>query len=282
MNETRENLLAALKAGKVAHAYIVSGDAQLAQDAAALLLCESKAEAGTKGEKPCGTCKGCIMRLAGSHPDLLRVYAEKTETRPSIKIEAIRALQSELVTKSARAGYRVVLVENAHVMTPQAQNALLKTLEEPEAGIVFFLIGSLSGLLPTVRSRCVALSVQRDEYVGNPELKAAALKNAPLLLKKPSALLPFYYEYKDKGQLEEVFLWQTLWLRDAIVNDFSAGRPLLCKNTSKINCNTALFIIDLLTQTRKQLRGNANPSLAADALVVKVAHALFKELPKEG
>lgn len=277
MNETREKLFAALKANKAGHAYIVSGDAQLAEEAASILLCENKAQAGANACKPCGTCKGCVMRLAGSHPDLLHVIGEKKETRTTIKIEAIRALQSDLSTKSSREGYRVVIVENAHFMTQQAQNALLKTLEEPEAGIVFFLVGSEAGLLPTVRSRCVALRVQHDEYEGNAELKALVLENAPLLVKKPSALLPFYYEHK--GELEEVFLWQTLWLRDVIVNEESAAKPLISSNTPKIRRKTALAIIELLTQTRKRLRANANPALAADALVVKITQALSKELP---
>jgi DNA polymerase-3 subunit delta' len=123
-------------------------------------------------------CDGCRWLLAGSHPDLRRLEPEALAREPmtepeegespakkgkpsiDIRIEQIRDLAGFLNLRSHRGRLRVALVHPAEAMNPSAANALLKGLEEPPAGAVFLLVSHRPAqLLPTIRSRCVALPV---------------------------------------------------------------------------------------------------------------------------
>jgi DNA polymerase-3 subunit delta' len=150
------------------------GKLALAERIAQLLLCEHADEA----KKPCGTCDGCRWFLGGNHPDLRRVEPEalakeaaptdEPEDAPArrgkpsiqIKVEQIRELDDFLNIGSHRGGLRVALVHPAEEMNEVSANALLKGLEEPPAGAIFLIVSHRpSLLLPTIRSRCVALPV---------------------------------------------------------------------------------------------------------------------------
>ncbi len=98
-------------------------------------------------------CKGCRRVMGGTHPDLLTPSAGEKER--SIKVDHLRKIIHALSLHPVEGGERVVLLENAQRMTPQAQNALLKSLEEPDGATRFILTASGdTGLLSTVRSRC--------------------------------------------------------------------------------------------------------------------------------
>ncbi|HEX2332873.1 MAG TPA: DNA polymerase III subunit delta' [Burkholderiales bacterium] len=139
------------------------GKLELAERASQLFLCE-----GT-GKRPCDACDACRWFLAGNHPDFRRVepealWAAKPEKleKPSlvIKVEQVRELADFLYIGSHRGRLRVALVHPAEDMNENAANALLKGLEEPPAAAVFILVsGRPAQLLPTIRSRCVALPV---------------------------------------------------------------------------------------------------------------------------
>ena len=147
------------------------GKLALAERIAQLLLCEQE-------NKPCGACAGCRWFLAGTHPDFRRIEpeafakepppAEEAEEAPAkkgkpslvIKIEQIRELEGFLNVGSHRGKLRVALVHPAEDMPEASANALLKGLEEPPSGAVFLLVSHRPAqLLPTIRSRCVALPV---------------------------------------------------------------------------------------------------------------------------
>jgi DNA polymerase III subunit delta' len=151
-----------------------TGKLALAECITQLLLCE----AADAARKPCGTCEGCRWLRAGSHPDLRRVEPEALAREPAleaeqgegpakkgkpsteIKVEQVRELAGFLNLRSHRGRLRVALVHPAEDMNPNAANALLKGLEEPPAGAVFLLVSHRPArLLPTIRSRCVALPV---------------------------------------------------------------------------------------------------------------------------
>ena len=138
-----------MQSARVVHAYLFAGPAgtgkrSLADICARALLCT-----GT-GEKPCDLCPSCRQFLSGNHPDVKRVRPEK-----SIGVEAIRELIDALAVHPYESSRHVVLVEEADKMTPQAQNALLKTLETPPGDAVFFLMtDQMTALLPTILSRC--------------------------------------------------------------------------------------------------------------------------------
>lgn len=161
-----------------------TGKLALAEHIARFLLCE----AADPAVRPCGSCDGCRWFVAGSHPDLRRVEPEALAREPvmeaeegeaparkakpstEIKVEQVRDLAGFLNLRSHRGKLRVALVHPAEDMNPSAANALLKGLEEPPAGAVFLLVSHRPArLLPTIRSRCVALPVPippRDAALG--------------------------------------------------------------------------------------------------------------------
>jgi DNA polymerase III subunit delta' len=147
----------ALQSERVVHGLLLHGPRGigkqlLAEHYAARLLCRE-----ARDEKfACGRCAGCALRLAGHHPDFLRVSIP--EDRQSIGIEQIRDLSAQLQQSAHRAGWRAVIIEPAEAMTLSAANALLKTLEEPGARIVLALVAHQLERVPaTIRSRCQRL-----------------------------------------------------------------------------------------------------------------------------
>jgi len=141
------------------HALLFSGPTgigkrQFADSFAASLLCHQPSEAG----QSCDQCRGCTLRLAGNHPDLVEIEPE--EAGKAIKIDQIRAL-SDFTSLSAQFdhGYKVIILEPAENMNRAAANSLLKTLEEPTDNTVLILVTSApQRLLPTIRSRCQAIN----------------------------------------------------------------------------------------------------------------------------
>ena len=144
--------------GQVGHAYILNGERgsgkkMLASLFAMTLLCEKG------GPEPCNVCHSCRQAESGNHPDILRVTHEKPGT---ISVDDIREQVNDTVmVKPYQGPYKVYIIDHAELMTPQAQNALLKTLEEPPEYVVFFLLTeNAEVLLPTITSRCVMLKLR--------------------------------------------------------------------------------------------------------------------------
>lgn len=148
------------------------GKLALAERVAQLVLCEAAAPAA----RPCGACDGCRWFLGGNHPDFRRLEPEilakapiedneepqARRAKPSmdIKIDQVRALAGFLNLGSHRGRRRVALIYPADEITASAANALLKGLEEPPPAAMFLLVAHRPArLLPTIRSRCVALPV---------------------------------------------------------------------------------------------------------------------------
>jgi len=148
-----QRLGAQWNAGRCPHALLISGQPglgkrQFAEAFSALLLCDQP-----RHGLACGECRGCQLRLAGSHPDILYIAPEKPQG--PLKVEQIRQLGEFVGRTSGREGARVVWLAPAEAMNVNAANALLKNLEEPSGSVIFLLItDSPSGLLPTIRSRC--------------------------------------------------------------------------------------------------------------------------------
>lgn len=161
-------LIQEFASGNAVHAYLFTGPRgvgkkTLANLCARTLLC-------TGEQKPCGACPPCIRFLDGAHPDVLRIPGEKTVGVDQIR-EAVR-LTGEHTYEGGR---RVILIERAEKMTAQAQNCLLKTLEEPVEGTFFFLAAEdTSALLTTIVSRCRVKPVPpwTQEEMTNPLLTA--------------------------------------------------------------------------------------------------------------
>lgn len=157
----REEMLSS----RVVHAYLLTGPAgtgkrTLADICARALFCRSQ------GERPCDACPACRQLLSGNHPDFIRLKPDK-----SIGVDDVRDLIGRLSVKPYEADRHVAVIEQADKMTPQAQNALLKTLETPPGPDVLFLIATqLTAMLPTIVSRC---RVVRFRYLETDEAEAA-------------------------------------------------------------------------------------------------------------
>lgn len=159
-----EKLRRALAADRLPHGMIFAGPvgvgkATTARALGKLFLCENP-----KGDLPCGKCESCRVFDAGNHPDwhvitkeLIR-YHDKTGKSKGIDL-SINVIRPELIEpanrKSTMGRGKVFIVEQAELMNPQAQNAMLKTLEEPAGRtVVILLTDAPEALLPTIRSRC--------------------------------------------------------------------------------------------------------------------------------
>ena len=148
--------LAALLTDVPPHALLIvgprgAGAGTLARDAVATLMCGAPVDGG-----PCGACRSCRLIASGSHTDL--VVISPTGASDEIGIEPIRALAAGLALFSVEGGRRIALIERADRMNEAAQNALLKTLEEPPSRThVILAAAEDSRLMPTIRSRCAVI-----------------------------------------------------------------------------------------------------------------------------
>lgn len=148
----------AVENNRVSHAYILNGERgsgkkMLANLFAMTLLCE------TGDNEPCGKCHSCKQAESGNHPDIIRVTHEKPN---SISVDDIRTQVNNTVDiKPYQGPYKVYIIPQADMMTPQAQNAILKTIEEPPSYAVFLLLTeNAETLLSTINSRCVMLKLR--------------------------------------------------------------------------------------------------------------------------
>lgn len=153
-----EHLQNAIELDKVSHAYIINGEKgtgkMLLADAFALTLqCEKQERI------PCLKCRSCKQTLSGNQPDIIHVTHEKPG---SISVDEIRTqLNNDIQVKPYSSPRKIYIIDEADKLTVQAQNALLKTIEEPpEYAVIVMLTSNADALLPTILSRCVLLSIK--------------------------------------------------------------------------------------------------------------------------
>ena len=156
--QIKEHLRNAISTGKISHAYIIEGERFAGKEYIAQIFAMALQCAG-EGEKPCQECRSCRQALSGNHMDIIRVVHEKPG---SISVDDIREqVNGNVAIKPYDNPYKIYIINEAEKMTAQAQNALLKTLEEPPAyGVILILTNSLESMLPTILSRCVQLHMK--------------------------------------------------------------------------------------------------------------------------
>ena len=153
-----EHFKKAIENNKISHAYIINGEKGMgkrtvAKAFAMTLLCEEK------GTVPCMKCHSCVQALTDNNPDLIMITPDKPTT---LSIDHIRqTLVNDVELKPYSNSHKVYIVEDAELMNNAAQNAILKTIEEPpEYAVIILLTTNISALLQTVLSRCVKLDMQ--------------------------------------------------------------------------------------------------------------------------
>lgn len=223
-----------IPSGRTAHAYILdgipgSGKHTAARMIAAACSCEHRSDAGYP--LPCGQCPSCRKILADNSVDLMTLSREKDKA--SLSVDKIREMRDTLYYTPNDGDRKYYIIEEAETMTPQAQNALLLTLEEPPSFVMFFLLCADSNyLLPTILSRAPKIQMERfspvfiedylmekhpklDRNVANEaaHLAEGALGAAEKLTSKSSKELKYYgiaektAEIIVKGSKTERFLY---------------------------------------------------------------------------
>lgn len=161
--QIKEHMQNAIKANKISHAYIINGEKYAGKEFVAkvfamALQCEERGK-GNFDAVPCQKCHACRQALSDNQPDIIKVLHEKPN---SISVDDIREqISGNVVIKPYSSPYKIYIVPEAEKMTQQAQNALLKTLEEPpEYAVILLLTSNVNALLPTILSRCVVLNMK--------------------------------------------------------------------------------------------------------------------------
>ena len=156
--EIIRHLKNAMTTGKISHSYIFtgrpgSGKKLLATTYAMTLQCEAG------GTEPCQKCDSCKKAMGKNHPDIIMVNHEKPGT---ITIDEVRdQVIHDVAIKPYCSQHKIYIIPDAEMMTVQAQNAILKTIEEPpEYAVIMLLTSNIDSLLPTIRSRCVRLDLK--------------------------------------------------------------------------------------------------------------------------
>lgn len=156
VNETLDNFRRGVEAGRLAQGYVIVGPPRgeartFVEQALQMVFCEGS-------PKPCGACKTCRHVAQRAHPDILWVEPEMKSR--AISIDQVRDLQKLIFQTSFAGSWKACVVMAADRMAAPAANAFLKTLEEPPAKSVFFLVTDRpQSLLPTIVSRCQRLVV---------------------------------------------------------------------------------------------------------------------------
>lgn len=157
----KDHLQNAIRQKMVNHAYIINGEKSsgkefIANIFAMTLQCEKHED------EPCMECKACKQAKSKNHPDIKTITHEKPNT---ISVNDVREqIIDDVLIKPYSGEYKVYIVNDAEMMTVQAQNALLKTIEEPPAyAVIILLTSNISSLLETILSRCIVLNMRPVE-----------------------------------------------------------------------------------------------------------------------
>ena len=231
------------------HAYILAGDGDLlsvAKSFAKALQCDD-ADNGIS----CGQCLSCRVFESGNHPDVIYVKATKTK---AIGVDDVRSqIVLPMSEKPFRYRYKIFIIDQ--VLTPQAQNALLKTIEEPASfGIFLFLTESLELYLPTVLSRCIALKMNENEAEVSDEMRQFAVSVANRVYNMDIldvfSLYTQFEKWKDSIQV----------LLDELYISFRNQLP---------DNREALTRLDAIASAKKALQQNGNFQMTIEAMLLK-------------
>ncbi len=282
-NEPIKNeLKKAVYENKVSHSYMFVGiegigKQIMAKNFAQSVLCTNE------NEKGCHQCKSCIEFISHNHPDFL--YLEPDGN--SIKIEQIRYLQRKIQEKPIISDRKVYIINDADKMTTEAQNCLLKTLEEPPEYSTIILVGSNeNAFLNTIKSRCMKIAFQpieskyikqyMEETYGMTNISQNMLEAFQGSIGKAILLKDKKEQYEsienmieklDKTDITELIkLGETLYQsKEEIMNILDYINIILLKrakeNTLYANC------IDIIENTKKRLNQNANYDMCIDNMI---------------
>ncbi|MCR5775440.1 MAG: hypothetical protein K6G42_10190 [Lachnospiraceae bacterium] len=282
----RDHIERAVKSDMLDQAYIFegakgTGRTELAMYTAGLLLCDSDIN-----KRPCGECHACKLIESGNHPDLRII---RHESRTTVKIEEIREqLIGDISIRPYYGGRKIYIIPNAELMSIGAQNAILKTIEEPpEYALIILIADSGEKLLSTIRSRCITLSF-RAEPVYHPDDEAvdSCFKRVEDILSgrhRPdmSEIMGFAKElsagYKD--YLPELFTHIECICRDALL---AKSGIYLTENTAtgyidktaRITYEGLEKILKATKSSRHDIQMNVSAEAVLESLLIHIKNAV--------
>ena len=284
-NPLEKTLMAMLASGRFPHAVILEGGnpaerLDIAKKIAAALVCsESKANA------PCGICSHCKKAAADSHADI-PFYTAEDKPR-AFKVDAVRDIRNNAYIIPNEADKKVFILENAHTMGNEGQNAILKILEEPPSYVNFIMLCSTkSGFLPTVLSRATVFTIGEARNDADDEIRAAAVEAASAVAEAVTSIDDFelvkaaaVFEKDAKllkaslPVIQEIFAAALREKYGASDGDTEFG-TLPAELAGKLSRRALPDLIDACDKLMASLRMNANHNLMLTALCTTLRKAV--------
>ena len=280
----KKELINTVNLNKYSHSYLFVGTSGIgkkliAREFAKMILCEGE-------NKYCNKCKSCVEFDSNNNPDFQEIVPEGS----NVKIDQIRQMQSKVYESPIISRKKVYIIDDADLMTKEAQNCLLKTLEEPPEFVTIILIGSNeSSFLSTIKSRCIILNF---EDIDSANIKSFMMENFPkdnileniieaangsigkaILLKDKQEL----YTSIDKifNNIESLSLIDTLNTADIIYKsqedkyDILEYINIILYKKLKNNMNY-LNTINIVEDAKKRLKANSNYNMTIDNLIMTI------------
>ena len=283
-DKIKKELIGSINNGKYSHSYLFLGISgigkkMIAKEFAKMILCDGE-------EKYCNKCKSCIEFDSGNNPD----FAEINPDGNNVKIEQIRELQRKIVEPPIISNKKVYIIDEADSMTKEAQNCLLKTLEEPPEFAVIILIGSNeSNFLSTIKSRCTIIkfnSIPSEQVKNYIEQKYDIHPISENIILASEGSIGKAEILKDKQELynaidnilaniEKMDLIDTLKNADIIYKSQEDKIDILeyiniilfrksRQNAKYLNC------INIIEDTKKRLNANSNYNMTIDNMIMTI------------
>ncbi len=252
INELLKNTV---KNQKVVNGYIFAGNKntenyKYSREFAKMILCMEDGNISCK-------CKSCIMFDSQNHSDYYEINKESTE---SIKIDEIRKMQERILEKPITSRKKVYVINNSEQMTKEAQNCLLKTLEEPPDFVTIILVcNNENTILPTIKSRCTKILFTEENIEEFTEEKLNRYKD----LEKIFGNVDKYLSIDLLGNIDVLYKD-----KDNIFENLDFINLIISKK-SKEDARY-LEYIDYVEQTKNKLKSNSNFDMSIDNLILKI------------
>ena len=280
----KQELEQTITLNKMSHSYMFLGTSgigkkMIAKEFAKMILCQGE-------QKYCNHCKSCIEFDSNNNPDFQLIEPDGA----SLKIEQIRQMQKKIIEAPIISNKKVYIIDDADLMTTEAQNCLLKTLEEPPEFVTIILIGSRENcFLSTIKSRCTIIKFQdiENDYIKNYLAQNYGISNiSENMLDIFGGSIGKAENLKDKQELynniiEIIEKIKTMDLIDILKkadiiyksqdekNEILEGMNVILFKKSKqdiryLNC------IQIVEDTKKRLNTNANYNMCIDNMLFKI------------
>lgn len=284
-DDIKKLLQTSIKSNNLLHSYMFVGNNGIGKklfaiDFAKMILCTSESKA-------CDTCSSCIKFNGNNHPDFIIIESEDGK---NIKIEQIRNMQEQIAEKPIISNRKVYIINNSDLMTTEAQNALLKTLEEPpEYAIIILVLSNESKLLNTIKSRCTKIvfkNLSDEDLIKYAKLNSQNLNPnlidvcegsiAKLLSLEKNAEL---YNNLDKiiydlTSKDIVDIWNEAEIlyksKENIYEALDYFNIVFFKNIRDTNNFNYINAVNIVEMTKKRLNSNANFDMCIDNLLLKI------------